>query len=882
MRKLLSIISVFIGLCCTSDRNRDAHIKPDLNRFEIEVVVDELNQPMSMDILKDGRILIAEKEGAIKLYNPEDHSIKEIGKIEVNSRFSVPYTTSGGPHDADDGMHGIVADPDFEKNGFIYFYYSPATAEPKSEIARYRWDGDKIDLSSKNVYLEWETQRNRCCHWGGGMVFDKDRNLLIAVGDNSGFNIKMEDGDSRRTSGNTNDLRGSILRIKPDPNGGFSIPKGNLFEEGIEGTRPEIYIMGVRNPWRLSMDSKTGWIYWGEVGPSLDEFNRAKQAGNYGWPFFIGNNEKHLNLETPYDTNHIVNDSPFNTGIKELPTPPVPALAWYDRDPSTAFPIPGSGSLSAVGGPVYRVKDFKKAKRAFPPYYDGKWFITDYVRGWILVMELDENGNYVSLEEFMPEGTFKGINDMDFGKDGDLYVLQYGHESYKPWSKEAKLIRIKYNNGNRPPRAKASTKGVPGTLPQDIELSAAGTIDYDNNIKNYRWSIFPEEGTTWKSQGENAVVNIQKPGVYRAILEVTDAENATDTDTVEIIAGNQPPAIHVDFQGSNQSIYFPGDRIPYTVTITDLEDGEIDHTRVKVWADFLPDNHNLNAFIDTLTAETTSFSAKALIGRQLMQKNNCFLCHTMDRMAAGPPYSEVRKRYMNLDTVYQYLSRKIISGSIGVWGQVEMPAHPTISREEAECIIEYILDVFDEDRLKRSLPLSGKIVVPPADNPGYLIFKAAYEDKGYQGLPSIKSVKTSVLNNHRIYMADIDTVVGMRNYIPHFKQKLTLIPNSQQASVGLYNLDLSGVKKIGVELIGQNKDAHADWKISVKIGSQENKVVLASQNLPILANGPEKDIKVIEIDPVKGKKDLFIEFNCADGKPYEPSFELRSIIFYNK
>src|SRR5690606_2093902 len=114
------------------------------------------------------------------------------------------------------------------------------------------------------------------------------------------------------------------------------------------------------------------------------------------------------------------------------------------------------------------------------------------------------------------------------------------------------------------------------------------------------------------------------------ILEVTDAENATDTDTVEIIAGNQSPAIHVDFQGSNQSIYFPGDRIPYTVTITDLEDGEIDHTRVKVWADFLPDTYNLNAFIDTLTTEPTSFSAIALIRLQVVVKNFCFLCYTVD------------------------------------------------------------------------------------------------------------------------------------------------------------------------------------------------------------------------------------------------------------
>src|SRR5690606_3790208 len=171
-----------------------------------------------------------------------------------------------------------------------------------------------------------------------------DKNLLVAIGDNSGFNFNSEYGDSRRTSGNTNDLRGSILRIKPKSDGTYTIPKGNLFPEGTPDTRPEIYIMGVRNPWRLSLDSKTGWIYWGEVGPSTDEFNLAREAGNFGWPFYIANNERNLSAEIDYDTTRIINESPYNTGLLELPSPPVPAMAWYDRNPSEIFPIPGSGS----------------------------------------------------------------------------------------------------------------------------------------------------------------------------------------------------------------------------------------------------------------------------------------------------------------------------------------------------------------------------------------------------------------------------------------------------------------------------------------------------------------------------------------------------------
>src|SRR5690606_22960248 len=83
--------------------------------------------------------------------------------------------------------------------------------------------------------------------------------------------------------------------------GTYSIPPGNLFPPGTPRTRPEIYAMGMRNPWRVSIDSRTGYVYWGEVGPSdqrasggptpYDEFNQARGPGFFGFPYFIGDNE---------------------------------------------------------------------------------------------------------------------------------------------------------------------------------------------------------------------------------------------------------------------------------------------------------------------------------------------------------------------------------------------------------------------------------------------------------------------------------------------------------------------------------------------------------------------------------------------------------------
>ena len=107
--------------------------------------------------------------------------------------------------------------------------------------------------------------------------------------------------DAQKSAANTNSFNGKIIRIRPKADGTYEIPAGNLFPPGTPKTRPEIYAMGCRNPWRMSVDEKTGYVYWGEVGPDAgddgprgsrgyDEINQAKKAGNFGWPYFVGNN----------------------------------------------------------------------------------------------------------------------------------------------------------------------------------------------------------------------------------------------------------------------------------------------------------------------------------------------------------------------------------------------------------------------------------------------------------------------------------------------------------------------------------------------------------------------------------------------------------------
>ena len=123
---------------------------------------------------------------------------------------------------------GVITHPDFEKNNWIYMYYADP-ADKKHVLARWELKNDKLVDESKKIILEVPTQREECCHTGGGMVFDPQGNLYLTVGNNtvnppSGTSNlderpDMENSDDQRTAGNTNDLRGKILRIHPEDDG---------------------------------------------------------------------------------------------------------------------------------------------------------------------------------------------------------------------------------------------------------------------------------------------------------------------------------------------------------------------------------------------------------------------------------------------------------------------------------------------------------------------------------------------------------------------------------------------------------------------------------------------------------------------------------------
>lgn len=424
-------------------------------RFQRTVLATNLQEPIALDLAMDGRVFFAERKGAVKVWQPDSGETSTIGTLQV---FTGP----------EDGLLGLALHPGFATNGWIFLYHAtPGVLE--NRVSRFSVVHGSLELGSQKILLRVPTLIPKPNHSGGGLGFDAAGNLYASTGDytyadkSDGFapldrRPGHELNDSERTAANTADLRGKILRIHPEDDGTYTIPAGNLFPSGMAKTRPEIYVMGCRNPFRFTVDSQTGWLYWGDVGPDalgpdpargpagFDEFNVAKVAGNFGWPYFSADNRPYVThdfstqaIGPVFDPLHPVNDSPNNTGLRELP-PAQPAFLWYPPSPSARWPELGSGARSAMAGPVYHFDPALKSERKLPAEFDGAVFLFEWERGWIKAAWLDGAGHLRALKPFMEGVKFKRPICLKLGPDGALYLLEWGSN----WSDnhDAALVRL--------------------------------------------------------------------------------------------------------------------------------------------------------------------------------------------------------------------------------------------------------------------------------------------------------------------------------------------------------------------------------------------------------------------------------------------------------
>ncbi|MGV9851667.1 PQQ-dependent sugar dehydrogenase [Streptomyces sp. NPDC003442] len=568
--------------------------------------VAETGEPMSLAVLPDRSVLHTSRDGTLRLTDAAG-TTKVAGTLPVYS------------HD-EEGLQGVGVDPGFSTNRFIYLYYAPPLNTPAGDAPENgtaadfaRFDGvnrlsrfvlktdGTLDRTSEKTVLEVKTSRGMCCHVGGDIDFDAQGNLYLSTGDDS--NPFASDGytpiderasrnpafDAQRSAGNTNDLRGKILRIKVKADGSYDIPAGNLFAPGTAKTRPEIYAMGFRNPFRMSVDKATGVVYVGDYGPDagnasstrgpqgMVEFARVTKAGNFGWPYCVGKNQPYIDFDfaigasgSAFNCAAPKNTSPNNTGLTDLP-PAQPAWIPYDGGSVPEF---GSGSESPMAGPVYRYDANLNSPVKFPQEYDGDFFAGEFGRKWIKRIEQGADGAVQKINAFPWTGT--QVMDMAFGPDGALYVLDYG-TGWGAGDANSALYRIENVVGGRAPVAQASSDKTSGKAPLQVRFSSSGTSDPDGDAIGYSWDF----GDGAKSTEANPTHTYTANGTYTATLTVRDPGGLTGTASVHITVGNTAPTVTLELPGDGQLFTF-GDKVPYRIKVGDPEDGTIDCSKVKI------------------------------------------------------------------------------------------------------------------------------------------------------------------------------------------------------------------------------------------------------------------------------------------------------------
>jgi hypothetical protein len=407
---------------------------------------------------------------------------------------------------------GLALDPNFKTNRWIYFWYSPTIpGEPATgadgrdannvpinrrlRLSRITLtEQNKLNMSTEKILIDILGSKTDQYHSGGPMTFDKHGDLWVAIGNNSqdlsgsGNQYSITDSSSSGEwgSSNTASLRGGVIRIRPDNNAtavhtnrsgtygpGYTIPAGNFGEywaNQFQGqgnatlaaeyrdtakVRPEVYVKGTRSNYSIAIHPTKGWIGWGDVNyeKTNDEFNLFDRPVFAGMPYFHKNN-----MATPggsfvppagHSVATPINNSPLNSGVKNLP-PAAPPVLWNASTPSlTTMP-----NNVAIGGPFYVYNRNLKSPVKFPPHLNNSWVLmTTYDQPtsgslWITKIDSATPAIVMAPQQQGSTGTirFQVRNPIHalYSGDGSLYTLFYGNTNSYASGNNPGVIRTTY------------------------------------------------------------------------------------------------------------------------------------------------------------------------------------------------------------------------------------------------------------------------------------------------------------------------------------------------------------------------------------------------------------------------------------------------------
>jgi len=594
---------------------------PPDSDFQKVTLNDFPGEPMSLAVLPDNRVLHTARTGEVRIHDPRTGLNVLAADVPVYE------------HD-EEGLQGIAIDPDFARNKWVYLYYSPPLDTPVDDpatpdvnegdapftgteadwapfrghlqLSRFKLAGNTLRLDTEQKIIQVPTDRGICCHVGGQIDFDAKGNLYLSTGDDT--NPFESDGyapiderpgrhpafDAQRTSGNTNDLRGKLLRIRVGPHGGYTIPKGNLFAPGTPKTRPEIYAMGLRNPFRFAVDRTAGVVYLADYSPDAGEpdpargpdghgrWMRIDRPANYGWPYCVTPDLPYVDYDfatgtsgAPFDCRRPVNESPHNTGLTRLPPVAEPEIA-YGYGASPEFPELGTGGIGPMAGPAYDYDPRGRSRVRWPAYYEGRPLFYEWSRDYVKELVLGRRGDVRDIRPVLPSFVFDNPMDMEFGPDGALYVLEYG-DGFFSENPDAQLARIDYVRGNRTPVPRIAADPLAGVAPLTVRFSSAGTVDPDGDRLRYAWD-FDADGRV-DSTDPNPTWTYEENGAYRPTLKVTDSTGRSASAELPFVVGPRAPVVEFVSPVEGQPFEF-GQQVSFEVSV--IDDEPVDCARVTV------------------------------------------------------------------------------------------------------------------------------------------------------------------------------------------------------------------------------------------------------------------------------------------------------------
>jgi glucose/arabinose dehydrogenase len=280
-------------------------------RIRVVTIGSGLFHPWSLAFLPDGRLLVAERNGQLRM-------------IRNGTLDPTPVWKAAPEKSPQDSLHSVAVHPHFAKNGFVYLSYPKWGPQGNTlAVARGKLEGSTlVDVTDIFVAEAWESSGNLA----GRLLFGPDSTLYITVGDRDRLCCTgTEDNSLRMRAQDLSNHVGKTLRIRDDG----SVPPDNPFVKRA-GAKPEIYTYGHRNGYGLSFHPETGELWQAEIGPlGGDEVNILLPGHNYGWPV--------VSMGRNY-TGSLVSDQPWarpdmdNPRIFWVPSISPSSILWYTGD----------------------------------------------------------------------------------------------------------------------------------------------------------------------------------------------------------------------------------------------------------------------------------------------------------------------------------------------------------------------------------------------------------------------------------------------------------------------------------------------------------------------------------------------------------------------